>query len=803
MQTTFLHSGWEFIQTSLIDKKVAFSYAEWLPAQVPGHVHLDLVENGVIADPFERMNELGCQWVDEADWSYRCTFDWSPQEGLPKRVLRFEGLDTVCTVFLNDEKLAEHDNMFVPLELDVTDRLIEGTNELRVDFLSAARIGRERQETYFRRQGLDPEKVGRFGERAFVRKAQYMYGWDWGPRLVSCGIWKPVTLLEYQARFLDVHAVAEPLGDHRWRLTVESEVEGEGTPVFTIVGTADGEEATLTGNGSLDLNVDEEAVGVLVFAELEDQDDQTVMVPLRTVRLLREPDAFGESFELEVNGQKVWARGFNWIPDHSFPSALDKTRLVQRLQQCKDMGVNLLRVWGGGLYESDEFYEICWEMGIMVWQDFPFACGFYPDTDEYVEAFRKEAEVNVRRLRNQPALVMWCGNNENHQCYADRWAGDKTPPRFYGEHFYHGVIPETLAKLDSARPYTPGSACGPKDAPLEHVNQGGYGDSHYWDVWHGRGDWRFYADSTARFSSEFGFVSSCSLECWESCLDAEDWEVRSPAVRWHDKTGKGYETYVGYVELHYPKAETLEDWVYYSQLNQRDALRFGVEHFRRSEFCKGTLVWQVNDCWPVQSWAVIDSLANWKAAAYEMVRLYDDVLFSISRDNEKAVIWLVNDLEESFDLEDVQIDVMASSTLTGEALRRWEGKGHAEAGKREPVMEIDLSGLNVNETLLTVSVGAKEMAWALLGEPKNARFATPAEIVVSTYEADALTLKIPGPVVDLQLLEDGSTRPFAQNFITQSSAGLVTVPLRETVSSLSLRSLAGEHPVRVTRSPLG
>ncbi|RYG29677.1 hypothetical protein EON81_26260, partial [bacterium] len=226
LQTTFLHDGWEFIRTDLEGGTIGYSKSEWLPAMVPGHVHADLVSNGVIADPHAEMNEMGCQWVDRADWSYRTTFEWSTKEGLPIRVLRFEGLDTICTVLLNGEEIAKHDNMHVPLEVDVTGKLKEGVNDLRIDFQSAIRVGEIRRLEYYMSEGLPPE-TDRFDERSFVRKAQYMYGWDWGPRLVSVGIWRPVRLLEFASRITDVHVQTERT-EKGWKLTLDTRYEGEG-----------------------------------------------------------------------------------------------------------------------------------------------------------------------------------------------------------------------------------------------------------------------------------------------------------------------------------------------------------------------------------------------------------------------------------------------------------------------------------------------------------------------------------------------------------------------------------------------
>lgn len=838
---TYLHSDWEFIRTDHQGQKVGFSQAEWLPAAVPGHIHLDLVANGIIADPFERMNELGCQWVDQCDWSYRTKFQWAPTDELANRVLRFEGLDTVCTVTLNGETIAQSDNMFIPLEIDVTHRLVEGENELQIDFRSAVKVGEERRAEYFAKEGLPPEKPY-LQDRAFVRKAQYMYGWDWGPRLVSCGVWRPVTLIEFASRILDVHVSVRHKDPDLYIVDLVTEYQGEGTVVHCLEGVGcrvgdgqfvlqnpelwdprDAQLLTLTtgiypADADLDTfeidpdSLDDEAQPLVetiarTLLHNEGHDAISREVGICEVKLLREPDEFGESFEFEVNGQKIWARGANWIPDHSFPAIVSRERYREQIERCVDMGFNMLRVWGGGLYETDEFYELCDEYGILVWQDFPFACSFYPDDEDAQRVIAEEALVNIKRIRNHPCLALWCGNNENHEMYYNMWGGqDNQPPRYFGEPIYEKVLPEVLAKSDPRRSYVASSPIG--SPPAEKVadekrrgpNADGYGDQHNWDVWHGRGDWRFYTDSKGRFSSEFGFASSPTMECWAEAKIGPDEEFDSPTARWHDKTGKGYNTFVGYVKLHYPDPVTLEDWSYYSQLNQRDALRYGIEHYRRSSFCRGSLVWQVNDCWPTQSWAMLDSLGNYKALAYEIRRLYGDRLLSIDRKNEHLHLIAANDGQ------DVWADsflLQAFDTETGELVKEWELDTEVDTDARETVISVDLSGLNVNQTLIMgQAVDADAPVWRLLGEPKSTRFPAPAPLTVSVHEDGLLRVETSVPLVDLMLIADGSVRSLIDNFITVPSPSVFDVRISSTPTKLEARSLAGVHRVKIVRGPI-
>lgn len=801
---THLNTDWQFIETSR-EKR-----GEWLPAIVPSHVHVDLVREGVIGDPFYRMNELGCQWVDAAAWSYKRSFEWQPTDGLSNRILRFEGLDTVCTVTLNGTEIAKHDNMHVPLEVDVTKLLKKGTNDLRVDFQPAAAVGEERKAAYLAEQGL-PADAGSFPERSFVRKAQYMFGWDWGPRLVSCGIWKPVSLIEFASRITNVWAWSEPGKIGSFIVHVKSEIEGKGRVSHVLV-DADGVEiGRRTGNGDIVVKRPElwwthdlgepylYTLGSFLEhdGELVDSIEDT-KIGLRTIELIQEDDEFGTSFQFALNGVPIWARGANWIPDHSFPSQVDGLRYRTQIERAVNMNMNMLRVWGGGLYESDAFYNVADELGILIWQDCAYGCSFVPDTGNWLDVARTETESNVKRLRNHPSLAHWCGNNENLMAWDYSWGGgpDKRGPRFYGENIYNDVIPGVLAKLDPKRPYTPSSPWGG-----EKCNDDRIGDQHNWSVWHG-GDWPKYTDSKARFCSEFGFACSPSTAVWDKWIAPEDAGHGSPVVRWHDKTGKGYETFQGYVKNHYPEATSLEEWTYYSQLNQRDALRHGIEHYRRSEFCKGTLIWQINDCWPVQSWALIDCLGRWKAAAFELPRVYKDDLVTISREGSTVRVHAVNDGGD-YDREDETVYLAAIHTMTGEILHRWDAEVSLEAGERKLALEADVAGLPTAETLLVATWGEGCYAWKLLGEPKDAKLPVP-EILCRVSEDGRLEVRSDLPVIDLMLTAGNGKDVFIENFVTIPSGGsaLVDVSADFEMAGLTARSLAGAHKVRIVNGPI-
>jgi beta-mannosidase len=673
-------------------------------------------------------------------------------------------------------------------------------------------VGLERRARYFEKEALR-EPILRFDDRAFVRKAQYMFGWDWGPRLVSAGICGEVSLIEHSGRLLDVHVLQRHLPAGAVELELRSELDGPGHVLHFLEGRQspieDGEVVRLeqpelwwpAGLGAQRLYgvrsfLVPEPCARLEEAERAALDVQERRIGLRQVRLLRQPDSFGESFELEVNGKPFWAVGANWIPDHSFPAAVTAERYREQVARARDLNMNMLRVWGGGLYESEAFYAACDELGVLVWQDFPYACSYYPDDQAAQAEAEREAVSAVKRLRHHASLAIWCGNNENLVMYQDKWVDPaQHPPRYYGEAIYEGVLPQVVARLDPEHPYVASSPAGG-----ENANASGVGDQHYWDVWHGRGDWKFYRDSGARFASEFGFASAPShaalCAMMSGTLDAHkeplELDARHRVARWHDKTAKGYETFIGYVELHYPPARNLEEWAYTSQLNQRDALRQAIEHYRRSEFCKGTLIWQLNDCWPVQSWAVLDSLGAYKAAAFELRRLYAPALVSLECDEQRLRVWTI--LDNAPKSLSAQLSVEARRLGDGKVLQRWELDVVLQPGQRQLSLDEPLPGFEPETTLLVAEL-AGQKSHRLLCEPKQARLSAPE--LRATLAGSKLTLTSNVPVVDLFVWDPAGGLCLLDNFITLAHAGELVLRASGVAHTLSARSLAGRHSISV------
>jgi beta-mannosidase len=804
------------------------NYLPWLPAQVPGGVHLDLLRAGVIPDPLARLHERGVAWVDESDWVYETTF---AVDGPPPACafLKFHGLDTLAEIALNDEVLGRTENMFIPHEFPVGGKLKSGENTLRVTFRSALRVGRERQAAWDA-GGNDtlPYHWDNWAERAFVRKAQYQYGWDWGPVLRGCGLWQPVELITVPVvRILDWKHSVEFTDDNKALVTVMAEVERapgqEDTPLtFTVwLGGNETEVPVAAGNSEVAATVTVDNphrwqpngygeaavynVRMMLASETNKVNVRYGRIGLRTVELVREPDADGkgEGFKFRVNGVDVYAKGANWIPDHSFPSEITKKRLGERVTQARDAGMTMLRIWGGGFYESETFYHLCDQMGILVWQDFPYGCSYYPDTGEYADLARVEATAAVKRIRNHPSLALWCGNNENHTMFEGNWTGTR-PPRLLGEHLYHEILPAVVEAEDPLTPYWPGSPYG---GPTGDSNSADFGDCHNWDVWHGRGDWVHYTENNSRFCSEFGFASSCGLGAWDQCLAPADRSPHSPAVRWHDKTRKGYDTYLGYIALHFPEAQSLEDLVYYSQINQAEALKFGVEHYRRRKGRNwGTLFWQLNDCWPVQSWAVIDSTGEPKAAYFACKKFYAPVLLSLVRDGERVEAHLVSDLLAP--LSGTLTFTLA--TLDGETLLEETPEANVAANAAAQVAVFSLSAAAGREREVYVSArftaedGTVAENVLLLCEPKDLQRADPGLAVTVVEDAEdggLLTVTVSAqrfaPYVWLRRTDNGPLAGLCDNFFPLRPGEMRTLSVAKTADLKTADELRGRLVARM------
>ncbi|WP_062696976.1 beta-mannosidase [Chryseobacterium indologenes] len=653
---------------------------EWLTAKVPGTVHLDLMDHNIIPDPFKDENEKKVQWIENEDWEYQTRFTISPKElGNQHIDLVFSGLDTFSEIFLNGKLLAKTDNMFRKWEIPVKEFLKEGENELKVKFKSAVKEGKKLAEKV---PFTMPESP-----RSFVRKAQYQFGWDWGPRLVTAGIWKDVKL-EFWNRAkvnniqVQQHTVTNSLAKISFNMEIFAEEEGEyyvgfninrGTYRFILKKGLNTIAVPYTiknpklwqPNGWGNPNLITTKITLYKYKGGWVIKDSEVRYGLRTVELVQEKDEKGKSFYFKVNGKPLYAKGTNWIPGDSFSPRMTREKYRQLIKDTREANMNMIRIWGGGVYEDDEFYKACDENGILIWQDFMFAGSFYPADDHFLNNVKEEVKDQVLRLQNYPSIALWCGNNEIDEAivnwgYQKQFKYSKNDSLQVWKDYrklFHETIPNTLKESLTPDkniywPSSPSIGWGHKESLTE-------GDSHYWGVWWGEQPFEIYNDKVGRFMSEYGFQGMPSLEAVKFMFSGTpELKLQNPVVKAHEKHSRGWEIINGYMNRDYKISEDFIKYNYISQLLQARGMKIAVEAYRRAKpYNMGTLYWQLNDCWPVVSWSSIDYLGNWKALHYQMKRSFEQQAILTEEKNGILNFYAVNDGLDKFD--DVSIEIRA------------------------------------------------------------------------------------------------------------------------------------------------
>ncbi len=670
-----LDTGWEFSEAGK---------NEWLPATVPGTVHADLLANGKIEDPLFRMNDNKVQWIENKDWVYRTSFQVNA-DVLNKDLveLEFLGLDTYADVFLNDRLILSADNMFIGHVLDVKAALVEGENSLRIYFHSPVARGMEKlkQLDYLipavNEQAPEDEKTN-----VFTRKAPFHYGWDWGPRLVTSGVWRPVILRAVdKARIEDVFVETVSIANDKAELQgfVEVRVLLEG--VYDISLIADGELEAFDAKVSLSPGLHlipfhfdihqpklwwSNGLGAPYLYDFQfelQMEGKTIgrralNYGVRTIQLVQTPDEAGRSFYFEVNGVPVFMKGANVIPSNTLTPSVDKVTYDRLIRNAVAANMNMLRVWGGAIYEEDYFYELCNRNGILIWQDFMFACALQPGDEAHLENIRKEAEFNVKRLRNHASLALWCGNNENlHGLH--HWWNDRFEPEVKAfmeatyQRIFLEILPAAVEKHHPGMAYWSSSPSAYGDQLADRRS----GDEHDWTVWFGQKPFSAYGEDVPRFVSEYGLQAFPNMHTIMEFTSAEDRTWDSEVMR-HRQRGKmtyiepgfdGNDMIRRYMTLYYNVPEKFEDFVYVSQLLQAKAYKTALEaHRRNMPHCMGSLYWQINDSWPTISWATVDFYGRWKAAHYAVRKSNETVIISPVVAGNRIKVFAVSDRLEPF-----------------------------------------------------------------------------------------------------------------------------------------------------------
>ncbi|HAD13843.1 MAG TPA: hypothetical protein DCF33_15560, partial [Saprospirales bacterium] len=690
-----LNTGqWEFRQAGKPD---------WKPVKVPVSVHTALLQNGMIEDPFWRDNEEKLQWIEKEDWEFQTTFDVSPETLAKKHVeLIFKGLDTYAQVYLNDSLILEADNMFRTWRVEAKRWLKPGGNTLHIYFESPLK------KTDDAWKNLGYELPG--GQRVMTRKAQFHYGWDWGPRFVGAGILQKPQLEAWDDMvFENVYITTQFVEPEKARMVarfryrsdlkfpvvvqfkegkrkaVEDRVIWPGTHTDSV--TYDVENPKLwwcAGMG--EPNLYDFTLEIKKGNQLIERQD--VRMGIRKIELVTEKDEKGETFFFRLNGKPVFAKGANYIPQDIFQDRVDPVRTKRLLDDVVAGNMNMLRVWGGGIYEDETFYQLCDARGILVWQDFMYACALYPGSGRFLKTAALEALEQIERLRQHPSIALWCGNNENDEAWHNwGWQMQFTEAQrtqLWREYklLYSDILRTYVQNNADGVPYWESSPRYGRGNPKSLTE----GDSHYWGVWHDEEPFEVLNKKVPRFMSEYGFQSFPEWRTIQSFTEPEDRKLDSKVMLLHQKHPRGNALIAEYMKRDFRNPKNFEDFVYVSQLLQAEGMRTGFEAQRRNKpYCMGTLYWQLNDVWPVASWSSIDNHGRWKALHYYTREAFSPVAVLPYLDGDKLKVYGVNDLADSlkvtlhlhaytfeggnvidFNLPDLQLDTDSSKLL-------WEG----------------------------------------------------------------------------------------------------------------------------------
>lgn len=651
-------------------------------ATVPGTVHTDLLSARAIPEPFFRENEKLCQWVDKKNWVYKTKFYVDSADlAYSAAYIHFKGLDTYAEVKLNGKPILTANNMFRSWKAHVKKELVKGENTLEIRFVSPVEIGLKKLDKFGYALPADNDQsvVGGLGDKkisVFTRKAPYHYGWDWGPRLVTSGIWRPVELC-----FIDKAEICDVYIDQK-------SVSSEEAQIYALVNLdnyqagqykleiSDGETGEKYATEKFDLHPDDTTVSLgftinkprlwwpngygrqnlyrfkaTLFSNGKVADTKSTTTGLREIKVIREADSAGKSFYFEVNGTPVFAKGANYIPGDNFLTRVDTAKYEYLVKSAANANMNMLRVWGGGIYENDFFYELCDKYGILIWQDFMFACSMYPGNNYFIENVRLEAIENIVRLRNYACLALWCGNNEidiawcnaNENCgwgWKQKYSPEQRKQIWQAyDTLFLQVLPDVVKNYDANKFYWPSS---PLSEPGYGTNSG---DVHYWGVWHGGEPFEKFETVKARFMSEYGFQSFPEINTIKEFTLPEDSDIYSDVMLSHQRSGIGNQKIKEYLEMYYPLPRKFDDFLYVGQLLQAYGIKKAIDCHRIDKpYCMGTLYWQLNDCWPGASWSSIDYYGNWKALQYKAKHAFEPLRIAVLQDKSKIELYVLNDI---------------------------------------------------------------------------------------------------------------------------------------------------------------
>lgn len=791
--------------------------SQWQEARVPGTVYTDLLRNGNMEDPYWKDNEDAICSLMEKDYEYQCTFQGEETEDLSNAFLRFEGLDIVADIYLNNVHVGNAESMHRTWEYPVKEVLSPGENTLKVVFHSPLKFIAQAYKKYGN-IGNDDTYEGFM----HLRKAHYMFGWDWGAHLPDAGIFRPVFLCSVSHGRIDSVYIRQQHEENKCTLKFKGDCirETPGEYQWRVLVTApDGQkyETALSAEGEGQLVIEDpelwwpNGLGDQPLYQVEAQllyegnveDTWKKRIGLRTMTMQRKKDQYGESFAHEVNGKAFFAMGADYIPEEHLLGRRCEEKTRRLLEDCRLANFNVIRVWGGGFYPDDWFFDICDELGLVVWQDFMFACSVYELTPEFEANIRKEFADNIKRLRHHASLGLWCGNNEMEMFVDERcWVTKASEVRDY-LFMYERIIPEVLREYDPETFYWPASPSS--GGSFDNPNDPDRGDVHYWKVWHGNRPFSEYRKHFFRYASEFGFQALPSQKTIETFTeDPDDWNLFSYIMEKHQRNYGANGKIMNYMQQTYRYPGDFDTVIYASQLLQADAIRYGVEHFRRNRGrCMGAVYWQLNDCWPVISWSSIDYTGRWKALHYYAKRFFAPVMISCQEES-----WLTQEANmnrQHFQFEkSIHLNVTNETLKDREILVKWYVRNAAAEILREEHAKIQVPALEsvwlpkaelpeIDVFTQYVSFEAWENGECVSGGtvifsyPKYFRYEKPE--LTCKVEGNQITVSSPVYAKSVEILNEQEDLVLSDNYFDLNGDSRTVEILRGKPEGLKLRSV--------------
>ena len=730
----------------------------WMPAIIPGTVQTDLLNLKKIPQPFKANNEDSIQWISEKNWFYKTHFLVTEETFLKsKHFLRFDGLDTYASIFLNDSLILNTNNAFRSWEVDISD-ILQFENVLRVKLHATDSIEKKASKK------LDYELPE--APRVFTRKPQFQYGWDWGPTIKTMGITKNIALISYKnIRFKEVFLKTNFISDSIANISAELTIHSQNKQETTIKITNNNTKETFTSTLVISPDKSEYSIpftiknpklwwthnlGIPFLYDIDvellndgyKKESFSKKLGIRSVELISEKDSIGEGFYFKLNGKPVYMKGANYIPQNIFLPEVDQEDYSNLINDVVNANMNMLRVWGGGAYEADFFYQLCDAQGILVWQDFMFACAMYPGDKAFLENIKQEAIENVKRLRQHPSIALWCGNNENSEgWYRWGWKNGKTEAQqqeiwegYYAVFNY--ILPRIVDSLHTSVSYwetSPKFGSGDNRYQFE-------GDAHDWWVWHDGYPFEHYEEEVPRFMSEFGFQSFPSYETIKYFTELDTINLSDDSFANHQKHARGFSLIREYMERDFPIPSKGADYVHMSQVLQAYGMRKGIYAHRRAKpYNMGTLYWQLNDCWPAVSWSSIDGLGNWKALHYQAKKAFKNVIISTSKNKKELDVYIINDT--FFEIKDTL--VISHLDFNGNVLFKEVALVSSPINSSKVVYKYQLKNkeFDHNNTFLKIIFGESEY-YHYFAKPKDLNLINDPLTIETVKNKDGFLIKL-------------------------------------------------------------